>query len=107
MQFIADFHIHSHYSRATSKELIPEYLEYWARLKGITIVGTGDFTHPGWTKELKEKLIPTEQGLFKLKQEYKTEDLETPFLPDKEVRFLLTTEISNIYKKKRPRTQSP
>ncbi|UCH93091.1 MAG: UvrD-helicase domain-containing protein [Candidatus Aminicenantes bacterium] len=100
MKFIADFHIHSHYSRATSKELIPEYLEYWAKLKGITIVGTGDFTHPGWTKELKEKLIPAEQGLFKLKKEYRPEDLETPFLPDKEVRFLLTTEISNIYKKK-------
>ncbi|MFC2145767.1 UvrD-helicase domain-containing protein [Acidobacteriota bacterium] len=99
MKFIADFHIHSHYSRATSKELIPEYLEYWARIKGITIVGSGDFTHPGWTKELKEKLIPAEQGLFKLKQEYKTEDLETPFLADKEVRFLLTAEISNIYKK--------
>jgi uncharacterized protein (TIGR00375 family) len=99
MKFIADFHIHSHYSRATSKELIPEYLEYWAKIKGITIVGTGDFTHPGWTKELKEKLIPAEQGLFKLKQEYKSEDLETPFLPDKGVRFLLTAEISNIYKK--------
>jgi DNA helicase-2/ATP-dependent DNA helicase PcrA len=99
MKFIADFHIHSHYSRATSKELVPEYLEYWAKLKGITIVGTGDFTHPGWTKELKEKLIPAEPGLFKIKQEYKSEDLETPFLPDKEVRFLLTAEISNIYKK--------
>jgi len=99
MKFIADFHIHSHFSRATSKELIPEYLEYWARIKGITIVGTGDFTHPGWTKELKEKLIPAEQGLFKLKQKYKAENLETPFLPAKEVRFLLTAEISNIYKK--------
>ena len=99
MKFIADFHIHSHYSRATSKELVPEYLEYWAKLKGITIVGTGDFTHPGWVKELKEKLIPAEPGLFKLKQEYKSEDLETPFLSDKEVRFLLTAEISNIYKK--------
>ncbi|MGD2089540.1 MAG: UvrD-helicase domain-containing protein [Candidatus Aminicenantes bacterium] len=99
MKFIADFHIHSHYSRATSKELVPEYLEYWAKLKGITVVGTGDFTHPGWTKELKEKFIPAEPGLFKLKQKYKTGDLETPFLPNKEVRFLLTAEISNIYKK--------
>jgi len=97
---IADFHIHSHYSRATSKQLIPEYLDYWARVKGITVVGTGDFTHPGWTAELKEKLEPAEEGLFKLKEEYrKGSHLETPFLPDKEVRFLLTTEISNIYKK--------
>jgi DNA helicase-2/ATP-dependent DNA helicase PcrA len=99
VKFIADFHIHSHYSRATSKELIPEYLEYWAKLKGITIVGTGDFTHPGWIKELKEKLIPAEPGLFKIKPGYKTGDLETPFLRNKEVRFLLTAEISNIYKK--------
>jgi DNA helicase-2/ATP-dependent DNA helicase PcrA len=100
MKFIADFHIHSHYSRATSKQLIPEYLDYWARLKGITVVGTGDFTHPGWTAELKEKLEPTEQGLFRLKDEYRQSfNLDTSFLPGKEVRFLLTTEISNIYKK--------
>ena len=53
MDFIADLHIHSHYSRATSKELIPENLERWAGIKGITVAGTGDFTHPGWLKELK------------------------------------------------------
>lgn len=100
MKFIADFHIHSHYSRATSKELIPECLDYWARLKGITVVGTGDFTHPGWIAELKEKLEPAEQGLFRLKEEYrKSSALDTSFLPGREVRFLLTTEISNIYKK--------
>lgn len=100
MKFIADFHIHSHYSRATSKELVPEYLDYWARLKGITVVGTGDFTHPGWVAELKEKLEPAEQGLFKLKDQYrKAADLETKFLPGREVRFMLTAEISNIYKK--------
>ncbi len=99
MKFIADLHIHSHFSRATSKELVPEGLEYWARLKGITVVGTGDFTHPGWTKELKEKLEPAEQGLFKLKTGYKSKNLETPFLPDAPVRFMLTAEISNIYKK--------
>ncbi len=96
MKFIGDFHIHSHYSRATSKNLTPEYLEYWAKLKGIKVVGTGDFTHPGWTKELKEKLIPAEQGLFKLKDKYK---LKTNINSDNEVRFLLTSEISNIYKK--------
>ena len=56
MKFIADFHIHSHYSRATSKNLIPEQIDYRAHLKGIQVVGTGDFTHPGWLKELKEKL---------------------------------------------------
>jgi len=71
MKFIGDFHIHSHFSIATSKNLIPEYLDYWARIKGIKVIGTGDFTHPGWVKELKEKLEPAEPGLFKLKDKYK------------------------------------
>ena len=96
MKFIGDFHIHSHFSIATSKELQPEYLEYWARMKGITVVGTGDFTHPGWTKELKEKLEPAEEGLFRVKTEFKK---KTPFPVEDDVRFILTAEISNIYKK--------
>ncbi len=100
MKFIADLHIHSHYSRATSKNLVPEYLDYWARIKGITIIGTGDFTHPGWLKELKEKLEPAENGLFKLKPELENQkERAVPFLPDSPVRFMLTAEISNIYKK--------
>jgi uncharacterized protein (TIGR00375 family) len=100
MKFIADFHIHSHFSRATSKNLAPRYLDYWARMKGISVVGSGDFTHPGWTAQLKEQLEPAEDGLFKLKQEFRTdESLETPFLPRRDVRFMLTAEISNIYKK--------
>jgi len=100
MKFIGDFHIHSHYSIATSKDLIPEYLDYWARLKGIKVVGTGDFTHPGWLKELREKLAPAGQGLFRLKNEYKQNTNLPDSSDDKEVRFLLTCEISNIYKKK-------
>lgn len=100
MKFIADLHIHSHYSRATSRELVPERLEYWARIKGITVVGTGDFTHPGWDAELKEKLEPAEFGLYKLKPELRrATELAAPFLPKQEVRFMLTAEISNIYKK--------
>jgi uncharacterized protein (TIGR00375 family) len=100
MKFIADFHIHSHYSIATSKQLNPEYLDYWARIKGITIVGTGDFTHPGWIDELNEKLEPAEPGLFRLKNQYKLElPFKIPSLPETETRFLLTSEISNIYKK--------
>jgi DNA helicase II / ATP-dependent DNA helicase PcrA len=100
MKFIADFHIHSHYSMATSKNLIPEHLDYWARLKGITVVGTGDFTHPGWCAELEEKLEPAEEGLFRLKPGLsRCKELETPFLPSRDVRFLLTCEISSIYKK--------
>jgi len=96
MRFIADLHIHSHYSLATSKQLTPPYLDYWAKIKGINVVGTGDFTHPKWIAELKEQLEPAEDGLFKLKQQY-----ILPNNPNKDlnVRFLLTAEISNIYKK--------
>ncbi|MEA3475758.1 MAG: UvrD-helicase domain-containing protein [Candidatus Cloacimonadota bacterium] len=100
MKFIGDFHIHSHYSRATSKRLTPEYLNYWAQVKGIKIIGTGDFTHPGWLKELKDKLLPAEQGLFKLKNEFK-QITELQIFPSckNDIRFILTAEISNIYKK--------
>ena len=80
---------------------MPEYLDYWARMKGITVVGTGDFTHPGWCEELKEKLEPAEPGLFKLKGDLsKAPELQTPFLPEQDVRFILSAEISSIYKKK-------
>jgi uncharacterized protein (TIGR00375 family) len=99
MRFIGDFHIHSHFSIATSKMLIPEYLEYWALLKGITVVGSGDFTHPGWLQELKLKLEPAEPGLFRLKDEFKLESAKTVHGWKRGVRFLLTSEISNIYKK--------
>lgn len=95
--YIADLHIHSRFSRATSKEGDPEHLDLWARRKGIHILGTGDFTHPGWREELEEKLIPAEEGLYTLKDEYRIRDGVTPdsFKP----RFLLTGEISSIYKK--------
>ncbi len=96
MKFIGDFHIHSHYSLATSKELQPGFLDYYAKMKGIKVVGTGDFTHPGWFKELKEQLEPAEEGLYKVKQEFRRE-INIP--GTEEVRFILTTEISNIYKK--------
>jgi uncharacterized protein (TIGR00375 family) len=96
MRFIGDFHIHSHFSIATSKNLVPEQLEYWAKLKGITVVGTGDFTHPAWLEELKEKLKPAEPGLYALKDGLRVQTV-TP--PAAEVRFLLTAEISTIYKK--------
>lgn len=87
MKFIADFHIHSKYSRATSKEMDLENLDKWAKIKGIEIVGTGDFTHPFWLKELKEKLEIAEPGLFKLKKS------------NSKTRFILTTEVSCIYLK--------
>ena len=85
--YIADLHIHSKYSRATSRDLEPEQLDLWARRKGIGLVGTGDFTHPAWRAELREKLSPAEEGLYTLKG-----TTDGP-------RFVVTGEISTIYKK--------
>lgn len=95
--YIADLHIHSRYSRATSKDCTPEYLDLWARRKGISIVGTGDFTHPAWRQELEEKLEPAEDGLYVLKEEYRIKDetADASAAP----RFVITGEISSIYKK--------
>ncbi|SCH50666.1 Uncharacterised protein [uncultured Blautia sp.] len=97
MKVIADLHIHSRYSMATSKLGTPEYLDLWARKKGITLIGTGDFTHPAWREELKEKLIPAEEGLYRLKDEYVLEEARN--LPGQAPRFVVTGEISSIYKK--------
>ncbi len=100
MPFHADLHLHSHYSRATSKHLNLEHLYKWAQLKGIRVVGTGDFVHPGWMDELEEKLQPAEEGLFRLKPELeRTMDDQVPAACRAPVRFMLTVEISNIYKR--------
>ncbi len=100
MKFTADLHLHSHFSRATAKNLDLEHLYIAARLKGVRVVGTGDFTHPGWIKELEEKLIPAGTGLFKLKDHIEAElDKNVPSLCIKDIRFILQTEISSIYKK--------
>lgn len=100
MRFIADFHLHSHYSMATSKESCPEHLVRWAKLKGLQLIGTGDFTHPGWLQELKEKIEPAEEGLYKLKADYADSPLQkVPLACEHPVRFILSTEISSIYKK--------
>jgi len=87
MKFIADFHLHSKYSRATSPQMDLENLDKWAKIKGIKVLGTSDFTHFEWFNDLKEKLESAEEGLFKLK----TDQSET--------RFILTSEISCIYSK--------
>ncbi|MBI4992373.1 MAG: DNA helicase UvrD [Candidatus Harrisonbacteria bacterium] len=94
MKFIADLHIHSKYSRAVSKNMVLEELDRWADDKGILVMGTGDFTHPAWFKELKQKLEPAELGLFQLKKEYKLPTLKGTFA---DTRFLLSVEISCIY----------
>lgn len=70
-------------------------------MKGITLVGTGDYTHPGWLTELQEKLEPADEGLYKLKNDFKNSlNFNLNHFTDKEVRFMLTGEISCIYKKK-------
>lgn len=99
MNYIADLHIHSAYSRATSKASNLAGLYAWARAKGINLIGTGDFTHPGWFQQLKENLIPAEPGFFRLKNEDVPPAL--PQLSPEEgiTRFILTAEISSIYKR--------
>lgn len=95
--YIADLHIHSRFSRATSRDLTPAALDLWARRKGIQVLGTGDFTHPAWREELKEQLQPAEDGLYILKDGYRIKDggTQDSMIP----RFAVTGEISSIYKK--------
>lgn len=124
--FFADLHIHSKYSRATGKDADLEHMALWARKKGVTVVGTGDFTHPQWMKELRDKLVPAEPGLFRLRDDLERDvqrqlnesgfthapaistqaDVATiarqaaqPELLQGATRFLLEVEISTIYKK--------
>lgn len=100
-KFIADLHVHSHYSRATSSDLTLPSLYRWAMLKGIQVVATGDFTHGGWVEEIETYLEPApESGLYCLKPEYAKEvSAGIPPACQQPVRFLLTAEVSSIYKK--------
>jgi len=100
VRFYADLHVHSKYSRATSRDADLEHLALWARRKGITVVGTGDFTHPAWWEEIRTKLLPAEPGLFRLRPEIEREVArQLPPSCHGPVRFLLEVEISTIYKK--------
>jgi uncharacterized protein (TIGR00375 family) len=100
MNYIADLHIHSPYSRATSRESTLAGLFAWAKIKGIQVVGSGDFTHPAWFKTLKEGLVPAEPGFFRLKHDA---GIPSPLAGVSggrgEVRFLLSAEVSSIYKR--------
>jgi DNA helicase-2/ATP-dependent DNA helicase PcrA len=87
MGFYADFHIHSRYSRSTSPALELPELARWAVIKGLTVVGSGDFTHPLWFRNLKTSLYESAPGLFCLKKNQSG------------VHFILSSEISLIYKK--------
>ena len=97
MKMIADLHIHSRFSMATSKEGTPENLDFWARKKGISLIGTGDFTHPVWREELKKRLIAEGNSLYRLRDEYVKE--ESRKFPGEGTHFVVSGEISSIYKK--------
>ena len=84
MEYIADLHLHSKYSRAVSKDMVLPVMAMWAKKKGLDILSTGDWTHPLWFREIKEQLKEESDGLFKLKSG------ESPL-------FLLSVEIASIY----------
>ena len=93
--YIADLHIHSRFSRATSRDGDAPHLDFWARRKGIGLVGTGDFTHPAWREELRQHLEPAGQGVYRLKEELRLPGAA----PGPAPRFVVTGEISSIYKR--------
>ena len=98
--FHADLHVHSRFSRACSKDAEIGNLAWWAARKGLSVIGTGDFTHPAWAAELAESLVPAEPGLLALKPELAARLRRTlPPSCQAEIRFLLSTEISTIYKR--------
>jgi uncharacterized protein (TIGR00375 family) len=102
MRYYADLHVHSRFSRATSADATLEQFAAWGRRKGLTVLGTGDFTHPAWRQEIRDKLEPAEPGLFRLRADVETAlpaaALPVPFA-EHPVRFILTVEISTIYKR--------
>ncbi|MTE17991.1 DNA helicase UvrD [Streptomyces sp. TRM43335] len=100
MRFYTDLHVHSRYSRACSRDSDLTHLARWARRKGITVLGTGDFTHPEWSRVLRESLVPAEPGLFRLRDDLDHEVLEE--LPPScrgPLRFLLQVEVSTNYRR--------
>ncbi|MBI1315134.1 AAA family ATPase [bacterium] len=98
--FYADLHVHSKYSRATSRDLDLEHLAIWGQRKGLSVIATGDFTHPAWMQEIRDKLVPAEPGLFRLKDDIQRQvDEQVEGACQAPVRFILEVEISTIYKK--------
>lgn len=98
---IVDLHVHSHYSRATSRDCTLPGLYKWGKLKGINVIGTGDFTHPEWFAEMRDQLEPAEGGLFRLKKDLADQIDKTlpPSVRDNIIRFVPTVEIAAIYSK--------
>ena len=101
MKFVADLHIHSKFSRATARDMTLDTLAYWAKIKGISLLATGDFTHPEWFFLCKQKLEPAGNGFYKLKKPIPPENeyLDSITFSQNEVFFILSAEISFIYSK--------
>jgi uncharacterized protein (TIGR00375 family) len=98
MPFSADLHVHSRYARATSRNANLVELAWWARRKGITVLGTGDFTHPAWSQELRDGLVPAEPGLFRLRDELERAVVERlPPSCREPLRLLLQVEVSTAF----------
>jgi DNA helicase II / ATP-dependent DNA helicase PcrA len=98
--FHADLHVHSKFSRACSKDCDIEHLSWWALRKGVTVLGTGDFTHPAWAAELRETLVPAEPGLFRIRPELEKRLIrDSPASCAGPIRFMLSVEISSIYRR--------
>ncbi len=99
MNYLADLHIHSPFSRATSPLSNLVGLHAWAQVKGINVIGTGDFTHPGWFSQLQDKLVEAEDGFYRLADDNVPLAMEGVQPEPVPVRFCLTAEISSIYKR--------
>jgi len=91
MEIIADLHLHSKYSRAVSQQMVVSQIAFWAEKKGINLLGTGDWTHPLWLRELKESLEEAGEGIYKLKSK-----IQNPKSKNS-IRFILATEVASIY----------
>lgn len=99
MEYYADLHVHSPFSRATSKDCSPAGLAAWAAIKGLQVIGTGDFSHPAWRSCLKESLLEAEPGFYRLRQNIVPSPLPTQQTSAVSTRFVLSAEISCIYKR--------
>jgi len=102
MKFVADLHLHSKFSRATSRDMTFDLMAWWAKIKGVSLLATADFTHPEWFFLIKQKLEPTGDGFFRLKRPQTPENdyLQAVAFAPEDVSFILSTEISFIYSKK-------
>ena len=103
MKFVADLHLHSKYSRAVSQAMTLPNMAKWAKYKGISVLATGDFTHPFWFEQLKNELEDAGNGLFRLKNSVtaseakQSQEIASSMTPRNDIYFMLSCEVSSIY----------